>query len=336
MKNLYQIKRKRVKTGFIGLLLAMLTVISCVYLDSVDYESTLTAGEEATFTVNMHIEGWGTNGTSLIFSFLAPKSWNAAANTTVTYTETYNPGVVQTMSLLPVETAPSKQPGKTWAAALRDEYGVGPNVLDDMEWVTFQGNVSYVIADNDNQSAIIKVVTRVGPDNMRVKLGFYVDHSANGMGDNINGNDSHAVYYTDCIEVMDGEGELIDFCELHFNLVVPPNATKNDILTIKFQGDIETNDLDGINEIYLVSKATTNSGNEYEVNEKTAKTRMVNESGKTYSLTFWAANYFGIPENEEILRIDYYFTNLDGNRWVMQTYDNGDPDTWFSKMIICK
>jgi hypothetical protein len=333
MKNLYQIKRKRSRASFIGLLLALVMVVSCVYLDGVEYDSTLKAGEEATFTVNMHIEGWGTPGTRLVFSFLVPTSWNAAANTTVTYTETYHPGVLQTMSLIPVETAPSSKQGTTWATALKEEYGVGPNVLDDMEWVTFQSNVTYDISDGDNQSATITVVTKVGPDNMRVKLGFYVDHSANGLGGNINGNDSHAVFYSNCIEVVDGEGELMDFCELHFNLVTPSNATKNDILTIKFQGDIEANDLDGINEIYLISKATTNSGSEYEINEKSAKTRMVHELGKTYSLTFWAADYFGIPENEEIVRIDYYFTNLDGSRSV---YEDGAPNTWFTRALICK
>jgi hypothetical protein len=334
MKNLYQIKRKWSKTGF-GLLLTMVTLLSCVFLDSVEYESTLRAGEEATFTVKMHIEGWGTSGTRLIFSFLVPTSWKAAANTTVTYTETYNPGVLQTMSLVPAETAPSSKQGMTWAAALKEEYGVGPNVLDDMEWVTYQSNATYDISDGDNQSAIITVVTKVGLDNMRVKLGFYVDHSANGLGGNINGSDSHVVSYSDCIEVVDGEGELMDFCELHFNMMIPPNATKDDILTIKFQGEIGENDLDGIDEIYLVSKATT-AGGDYEVNEKSAKTRMINESGKTYSLTCWAADYFGIPENEEILRIDYYFTNADGSKSVMQTYDNGDPDTWFTKALTCK
>jgi hypothetical protein len=336
MKNLYQIKRKRSKASFIGLLLALVMVVSCVFLDGVEYESTLTAGEEATFKVNMHIEGWGTSGTRLIFSFLVPKSWNAAANTTVTFTETYHPGVLQTMSLIPAETAPFSKQGMTWATALKEEYGVGPNVLDDMEWVTYQSNVAYDISDGDNQSAAITVITKVGPDNMRVKLGFFVDHSANGLGGNINGADSHAVLYSDCIEVVDGEGDLMDFCELHFNLVVPSNATKNDILTLKFQGDIASNNLDGIDEIYLISKAVTDAGSEYEIHEKSTKTRMVRESGKTYSLTFWAADYFGIPENEEILRIDYYFTNLDGSRWVMQTYENGDPDTWFTKAIICK
>jgi hypothetical protein len=267
MKKLFKIKRKWSKTGF-GLLLIMVTLLSCVFLDSVEYESTLKAGEEATFTVKMHIEGWGTAGTRLIFSFLVPKSWNAAAHTTITYTETYHPDVLQTMSLIPAETAPLSKQDMTWAAALKGEYGVGPNVLDDMEWVTYQSDITYDISDGDKQSATITVVTKVGMDNMRVKLGFFIDHSANGLGSNINGSDSHAVFYSDCIEVVGGEGDLIDFCELHFNSMIPANATKNDILTIRFQGEIGENNLDGIDEIYLVSKATTDSGSEYEVNEK--------------------------------------------------------------------
>jgi hypothetical protein len=335
MKNLYQIKRKRSRAGFTGLLLALVMFVSCVFLDSVEYDSTLKAGEEATFTVNMHILTNSTENVStrLIFSFLVPTSWNAAANTTVTYTDTYSPGVLKTMSLIPAETAPASKSGKTWAAAMKDEYGVGPNVLDEMEWVTYQSDVIYSVANGDNQLAAIKVVTKVGMDNIRVKLGFYVDHSNNGLGGNINGAESHAVFYTDCIEVVDGEGELMDFCELHFNLVTPSNATKNDILTVKFQGEIKANDLDGIDEIYLISKATTNSGREYAINEKSAKTRMIRESGKTYSLTFWAADYFGIPENEEMVRIDYYFTNSDGTRSV---YEDGAPNTWFTRALICK
>ncbi|MDR1120390.1 MAG: DUF4961 domain-containing protein [Dysgonamonadaceae bacterium] len=340
MKNLYQIKRKRSKAGFTGLLLAMVvTVISCVTLDSVVYESTLTAGEEATFTVNMSIDAVAVDGnisTRLIFSFLAPKSWNAAANTTVTYIDTYSPGVVKTMSLIPAETAPSSKQGMTWAAALRAEYGVGPNVLDDMEWVTYQSNETYSVGNGDKQSAAIKVVTKVGTDNIRVKLGFYVDHSDNGLGGNVNNNASHAVFYTDCIKVLNGEGDLIDFCEPHFNLVVPVNATKNDILSIKFQGDIRPNDLDGIDEIYLVAKATTNFNSEYEISEKSAKTRMVHESGKTYSVTCWAADYFGIPENEEIIRIKYYFTNSDDSMSVTPEDEEAGTGTWFTKTVICK
>ena len=94
--------------------------------------------------------------------------------------------------------------------------------------------------------------------------------------------------------------------------------------------------MDNANEIYLIAKAFTNNGAEYAVTERSAKNRMIYESGKTYSLTFWAADYFGIPENEELLRIEYYFTNEDGSQSVLQTYETGEPDTWFLSTLTCK
>ncbi|MDR1681786.1 MAG: DUF4961 domain-containing protein [Candidatus Symbiothrix sp.] len=333
MKNLYKkISKKWLMAGFASLLLTTIVFVSCVYLDSVEYESTLKAGDDATFTVDMHIDA-SKASTRLIFSLLVPKSWNATQNTTVTYTDTYNEGIVKTMSVVSSDVAPKNCPGMTWDAALKEKYGVGPNVLNDMEWITFQSDEMYEIFDGDKQNAKISIVTKVGPENMRFKLGFFVNHSDDGLSSD---EKHYKVLYSDCIEVIDGEGELIDFCEMHFNLLQPSNATKDDILTVKFQGEAEANDLDNANEIYLIAKAFTNTGHEYALTERTAKTKMINEEGKTYSLTFWAADYFGIPANEEILRIEYYFTNEDGSKSVMQTYETGEPATWFLSMLTCK
>ena len=338
---------KRIKntvTGLGCLMLVTAIIFSCgIELDDtnpIEYDSStpLTAGENFTFSINMYVDAAADDNTALAVAFLVPKSWNARENTTITYTDTYQPGVVKSMSIIPVEVSPTNRQGMTWDGALKLLYGVGSNVLDDMEWVTFQTDEIYEVKNGDKPSAKITIVTKVGPENLRFKLGYVINTVSDGLSSETllgKPEDYRKFGETDCIEVVDGEGDLVDFCELHFNLVVPSNATKDDILTIRFQGDIASNDLDGIDEIYLVSKATT-AGGDYEVNEKSAKTRMVHESGRTYSLTFWAADYFGIPDNEEILRIDYYFTNLDGSRSVMQTYDNGDPDSWFTKAIICK
>ncbi|MDR2816083.1 MAG: DUF4961 domain-containing protein, partial [Proteiniphilum sp.] len=278
------------------------------------------------------------DNSALAVAFLVPKSWNARENTTITYTDTYQPNVVKTMSIIPIEVSPKNRQGMTWDEALKLLYGVGSNVLDEMEWVTFQTDEVYEVKNGDKQSAKITVVTKVGPDNLRFKLGYLINVASDGLTESrLVGTPEEFRKFgeTDCIEVVDGEGDLMDFCELHFNMMTPSNATKEDILTIKFQGEAGANDLDGIAEIYLVAKATT-AGGDYAVSEKSAKTRMVKESGKTYGLTFWPAAYFGIPDNEEILRIEYYFTNADGSKSVLQTYDNGDPDTWFIKTITCK
>jgi hypothetical protein len=337
MKKLFQTKRLNIAAGTTCLLLITLALFSCIYFDKdnpIVYESTLKAGENATFIVNMYIESAEDHPSdALIFSFLVPKSWNARENTTVTYTDTYQEGTVKKMSLVPLEVSPKNRQGMTWDEALKAQFGVESNVLDDMEWITFQSEV-YDVHNGDNQKAQITIVTKAGPDNLRFKFGYFINHSDDGLGDTGGDHWKHAE--TDCIEVVDGEGELIDFCELHFNTIMPNSATKDDILTVKFQGEIGENDLDGVDEIYLVSKAVTYSGREYAVTERSAKNRMINESGKTFSLTFWAADYFGIPENEEILRIEYYFTNADGSKSVMQTYETGDPDTWFIKTLTCK
>jgi hypothetical protein len=337
MKKLFQTKRiKSIVAGITCLLLVAAAFFSCVYFDKdnpIEYESTLTAGENATFIVNMYIESAEDRpADALILSFLVPKSWNARANTTVTYVDTYQPDVVKRMSIIPVEVAPNNHPGMSWDEALKVKFGVESNVLDDMEWVTFQSE-AYDVGNGDKQKAKITIVTKAGPENLRFKFGYFINHVQDGLG----GDESrwkHA--QTDCIEVIDGEGELIDFCELHFNTMIPNSATKDDILTIKFQGELGENDLDGVDEIYLVSKAITYSGTEYAVTERSEETRMIKESGKTFSLTFWAAGYFGIPDNEEILRIEYYFTNADGSKSVMETDEDGEPVGWFFKTLSCK
>ncbi|GHT72775.1 DUF4961 domain-containing protein [Bacteroidia bacterium] len=335
MKNLYKINRKWLMAGFSGLLLAGILFFSCVYLDSVIYDSTLKANEEATFTVNMHIVSNEDRTTRLILSFLAPKSWNAGEHTKITYVDTYDEGVLKSMSLIPLEQSPLNEAGLTWGEAMKKYFGVGLNVLDDMEWVTYQSDEIYNVHNGDNQSAVIKIVTRVGEENMRVKLSFFIT-----MGEySLSSADERyfKIENTDCIEVVDGDETLYtDFCEAHFNSVQPSGLTKDDIVTFKFQGEIAPNELDDTNEIYLCAKAFTTAYREYAVTERTAKTRMKIESGRTYSLTFWAADYFGIPEGEEILRVEYYFTNADGSLSVKQTYETGEPDTWFLSMFNCK
>jgi len=320
--------------GIFCLAFAVAAFYSCVYLDDIFYETTLIAGENAEFTVNMHISTAADSESRLIFSVLVPKSWNTSANSTVTFTDTYDNGKLKTMSLVPVETSPKNQAGLTWEQALKNKYGVGPNVNDNMEWVTCQSDEVFSVKNGDNQSAEIKLVIKVGEDNLRAKLGFFVNYSDDGLGTN---EDCYKVKYTDCIDVVDGDdAAYVDYCERHFNAISPFSATKDDIFTITFQGDVAPNDLDNLNEIYLCAKVYTDAMNEYSVSEKSAKTLMKKETGRTFSLTFWPAAFFNIPDGEEIVRIDYYFTNKDGNMSVLQTYDDDTPPSWFSSPFICK
>ena len=294
------------------LLIALLVSVSCVFLDGIDYPDTVTANEEATFTMNVRVKpNENSTGEKLIISLLVPNSWDTENTTTVTYTSTIDEGV-QTMSLIPPGVLPSSGGGLSWPAHLKNTFGVGPNVLDDMKWVTFQSDKVYSVANQEEVSATVTIKTMVGSKNLRAKLGFFVNNSGDGLGTDTN---RWKVMYSDCIEVVNGDGALIDFCELHYNVAQPLTATKNDFITYKFQGDIQANELINASEVHFCATAHTNTGGVYQVCDHSARTLMVRESdfSNTYSITIWPADYFSIPENEEILTIEYSFTNSDGS-----------------------
>ena len=68
-----------------------------------------------------------------------PICWNLAQNARVSYTEdTFDPNIgEQNMTLIPLTEQPSNKPGLSWSAALMQEYGVGTNILEDMEWAAY-------------------------------------------------------------------------------------------------------------------------------------------------------------------------------------------------------
>lgn len=310
----------------LGFFLLVIMMVGCIFLDSIDYdEEGALAGERTTFTLNVRIEpAQEASNERLVVAFLAPNSWNAAENTKITYTSNVDEGV-QTASLVPVDNLPKNAGGATWQTAIRNTYGVGPNVLNDMEWVVFWTDKVYNVANGEKITAKFDVNVKTGPENLRAKLGFLI----NNTGDGLSGDAARVkVMYTDCFNVTEGQGPIKDFCELHFNFAQPLTATKNDILTIKFQGDIDENELVGQSEIHLCATAYDQSGNSYEACALGQSTLMTKESqfSNTYSLTFWPGDFFGIPDSQELDRIDYSFKNQDGSVELM---DNEEPFQYF-------
>ncbi len=304
-----------------------------MYLDSIEYDSTIKAGEKAVFKMKVRVEpAQESNDNRLVVGYLVPKAWKAGENTTVNYTTTLYRDEVKTMSLIPEGVIPLNGGGMTWSEALRDKYGFGPNVLDDMEWLVYWTDDVESVTVRENFNADIKIETLAGLENMRVKLGFFIGHTNDGLGD----ADQYKVLYTDCIEVVDGEGLVVDFCEPHFNMFYPSNATKDDIVTFKFQGGIQENALDDTDEIYLCAVAYTDTGNAYDVSGREAVSRMHKEGmdGKTFSLTCWLGDYFNIPADESVTRIEYFFSNKDGSAWVKEMDD--DTEKLFITPCICQ
>ena len=287
------------------------------------------ANTEATFTLKGHIECHENHsGVNFVLGFLAPKSWKLAQNGRVTYkcdlADDRNQEM--SMSVIPDTQLPKWGEGRTWVQCLLSTYGVGPNVLDDMEWVVYQTDITWNIRNNQDPTYQIIVRTKTGRRNLKCKLGFFVNHTDDGFS----GGTDHkkVVFAEECFEVVGGRGMVIDFCNRHFNRVSPLTALQDDYVTISYQADVdpsvENNPLADTDDIYLQGKAVTTDGKVYYAPPTGAETRMNMQAslGRTFNLTIWPRGFFKVPSDEQIAYVDYYFSNADGSIIVNQSVDD--------------
>ena len=353
---------KHITYVFILATAVALSAADCVFIDRYDIMQTdeegrqlnsVKAGSPMTFSVVGHLEPRTTdnNGVTskLVFAMLAPKDWDVAHQAKVTYKTGYHddPEEELPMSVIPESQLPKNGEGRTWAQCLTSDYGVGPNVLDDMEWIVFQTDKTWVVRNNEDKPFYIFVRTRAGQRNLKCKLGFFINHTDDGFS----GGTDHrkVVFANDCFEVTGGKGMTIDFCNRHFNRLSPLTALQNDYVTISYQADVDpsasSNPLAATDEIYLQGKAVTVSGKTYDAPAIGAQTLMRRQSnlGRSFSLTIWPAGFFNVPTDEIIDHIDYYFSNADGSAIVNQSTDDkvqlgasdGD-DTPFNLKLECE
>lgn len=332
MKKFFNVK---IRKSYFFILAAIigLFVTGCVYIDSFSVTQIIDGKEvtyayantEATFTLTGHIEAHEDHSdVNFVIAYLVPKSWKVAENGKVTFkcdlAEDHDQ--ILTMSVVPASQLPKNGGGRTWVECLTQEYGVGTNVLDDMEWVVFQTDDKFTIINNQFPTYTIWLKTNVGSKNLKCHLGVFVNHTDDGFG---GGNDHKKVQFSpDCFEVVGGSGATIDFCSNHYNKVSPMTSLQNDILTLTFNGSVAANELTSQDAIYINGTAYTASGKKYELTEKSNRTKMTRENAYSdnYNITFWPVELFNVPIAEKIEYITYYFTNKDGSVTVTQSDDD--------------
>lgn len=313
------------------------TFIACVYLqdDPLQIESmTVNAGDEFTVKFRVKFDAVANvDGTRMVISVLAPKIWNLSKNAVLTYEIEDEKGTFYPMYLISNQISPKQDQwqGMTWAAALASKFGVGMNIIDsDMEWVSFWSNAYPVRTNQFIKYVEVFIKIKTSDDNVKCKLGFFVNHSDDGLSN----NEDHwkVILMDEPFETVGAQGNIIDFCEEHPNMAFPMFVTKDDIVTIKYLSGVEVTNLQGnsvktalygATEVYLCASAYTDNGNRYDVLETNEKTRMISENDLNFSLTFWPANYFGIPQNEHISKIEYYFVNADKSIQVKELNSDG-------------
>jgi len=289
--------------------------------------TSVNAGDTAVFKYDLHIQGYDRNDVNerLVVAVLTPKVWDAKNNSRITLVAPSSNLGDEVIEFDPITTGttPKGMTGVEWPEALKIWIKDDPNITDaDMQWTAFISakGANYSGATMwDDVKLTVKIKT--SEHNVKCKVGFFAANNSNALEADMNGSltSFNGWNYTECFEVMNGEGDLIDFCEMHYNSALPGSSTQNDILTFRFNAGIDDdpdyflNELAYENKIYYNVTAYTKEGTQY---TKKAEMTRNSEFGKTFSITYWPESFLGMDRSETLDRIEYYFSNEAGDKIV--------------------
>ncbi len=312
-------------------ILIALFLTRCFDIISFEQPETAIAGE--TISIKLDIEvledkfnPGNVSGTRPVVGFLAPKSWNAGANTVINITsDVYN----STMSPM-MEGAIEAKGGKPWSETLGFMYGMGENYdPTKMEWVIFMADTPY-----DHSPAYlpiygtVNIQTVVGPDNMIAQLGYFIGEDDYGIWEL---NENQDFRLGTCIEITGGTGVTVNYCgpkPAPGTAVVTPDVfSYNDLLKIVFDAAIGTNDqptkLSGASFVYLCAEATLSDGTMLTVCDKSDKTALEFIGDDIWQFTIWPNDFFDLDGSSEITEITYNFQDQNGSN-IVRDFSTGE------------
>lgn len=309
--NIKKLKRADWWKFLVVVVLLALIYACSISIVSIDQPSETDAGSEMTVTLDCRIDPEGTNSArALVIGFLVPKVWKAAQNTSIYYTNISMGANNEKMTLIP---ASEKEPKTqiTWSDALMQDsrYALMGNIVSELEWVVFRSTKTYEV--NQSITFQVKVVTKVGEQNMLVNLGYFIGNNTNGLeppGDHKYHDGKYAR-----LKVNNGTGDLIDFVNPQLAMMELAKATDNDLQTIFYDGDLVTTPLSSESKIYVCAKGYTTSGQVIERCAVGADTEFKPMEGvNRFRFDFWPRSFFQLSENQTLQRMEYFLTNATG------------------------
>lgn len=295
-----------------GLAIAFLFIkAECMFTPTLEQPSSAEAGE----TITINLKGRFTKGTPdasdhrLVVGFLAPKNWNAGNNTTMTYTSDVGNGI---LTRVPADIRPNNDTQfPAYPQALKNAYkDKDPNLIDDNEWVVFWTDVkTYNGGQTVDYNVTIK--TKTGTETLLAKLGYYVGGTNDGSW---NGADNAKVIFSDCFQVMNGVGDGLDYCNKPLADISPLRGVDNDLLTLSYDNDLFTTELDGEHEIYLCFKGYTETGEVIDYCIKDETTLLKEKEQERFVKTIWPRKLFNLTPNQKLVKIEYFLTNKSGSK----------------------
>ncbi len=290
----------------------------CFNITEVEQPIAANAGEMMTIVVNAEVledlnnPGANPGGSELVFGFMAPKSWNVAENATVTVNS--SPFSQQLVLMNPEEIQPNSDPAVPWVEDLENRVGFGAN-YGEMEWVMYEATEPYQPQFPELPlRGTITVEVVVGADNLITQLGYFIGDNEWGIWDF---NDNFDFFFTDCMEVINGQGEIIDLCGdppgPSTVEITPSTFGWNDILHVRFDASSgeggEPTRLAGASSVFWCATALLQDGSTIDICTPSDVNSMAFEGNDIWSLTLWPADFFELEDANEIVSVSYNFTN---------------------------
>ncbi len=311
IQKFFTAKRKIATTVILITSVALIIAACTAVIQSIQQPVTVTAGDTARSVMN--IQWLATNfdrNQRLVVGVCMPKSWKGDDNTKMYMRSTVGEG---TMSKIPSD---QKEPytGLPWKDAFLQKFGIGPNLLDDVEWVVFWTDQTYFVPNQTDPTGSVTINTKTGLNNLQYKPGYAFCENEDGLSDANPGY--YANTWKECLEVVDGVGDLQDFCNPQIGIGEPSNATKDDIITFKYDGFVDTSSLHNETAIYFCSIAYLTDGTIIDKCEASADTKLILYETNKWRIDFWPATFYNLTPSQEIDRLEYYFMDASGNNKV--------------------
>lgn len=331
-----RVRKPKNKTSFrhkiyfaLFILFAGLVIAACVPTISViSQQSGVIPGDTAHMQINLQWSVINLDHTQRqIVGICVPKSWNAAQNTTMTYKSDVGDG---NMILIP-DGITDPATGLSYAAAFTKKFAIGPNYINDMEWVAYWSDVKLNGANGTTVNGQIFINIKTGTDDLSFRPGYAMCEDGDGLSDGNSG------YYTslfgDCMLVASPTADNIqDFCNPQIGTADPSSSTENDIITIVYNGSLDTTALKNEANIYFCAKAYTTDGAVIDMCQQTDQTKLTPSGLQQWRIDFWPKKLFNLPSGQSLSRIEYYFTDKTGT--LKTGYGNSaDP---FKYVFKCK
>lgn len=294
----------------VGALLLLIIVSCSITIDNVAMPSNVNGGDVLPVTLNVTITTNQDQTSNFMVALLVPKVWKVAQNATITFTSDITSGD-QGMSVIPAGSPAPQGGGLDWPTLLATKLGNGGNLLPDYEWVAFYSNTSYSVVANATIHATVNIKIKTSTDNLLFKPGFCVANSTDGLS----ASDRYAASFNSCFRV-NGQGDLIDFCNPQISTIDPRTSLDNDIITVTFDGGVQSTALDNASQVYLCIEGITTTGNTLAVCIQTDATKMTALGLNKWQKDIWPRKLFNLADNQHLTGLRYFFTDAAGGSKV--------------------